>query len=146
VINKSFIAHKYVVSGANFAGKAINIAKTTAPHAFSYYFTSHFNLRHGHAVALTLGNVFDFNFINSKNEYKDRMVNLIKILSIDSNPGARIKEFIKKLNVEIEYYKLGIDINKEIERIIKEVNTERLSNNPVKINKKDIKNILLQNI
>ena len=38
---------------AMLAGKAINISKTTAPHA-AYPFTSHFNISHGHAVSLTL--------------------------------------------------------------------------------------------
>ena len=33
---------------------AINIAKATACHAFSYYFTTNHNIKHGHAVALTL--------------------------------------------------------------------------------------------
>ena len=39
---------------ANLAGKAINISKTTAPHATSYPFTSLFNISHGHAVSLFL--------------------------------------------------------------------------------------------
>ena len=37
---------------ANYAGKAINISKTTAPHAVSYPFTSLYNISHGHAVSL----------------------------------------------------------------------------------------------
>ena len=37
---------------SNFAGKAINISKTTAPHATSYPFTSIYNISHGHAVGL----------------------------------------------------------------------------------------------
>ena len=37
---------------SHLAGKAINISKTTAPHAASYPFTSFFNISHGHAVSL----------------------------------------------------------------------------------------------
>ena len=37
---------------SNLAGKAINISKTTAPHAVSYPFTSLFNISHGHSVSL----------------------------------------------------------------------------------------------
>ena len=41
---------------SHLAGKAINISKTTAPHAASYPFTSFFNISHGHAVScLTAG-------------------------------------------------------------------------------------------
>ena len=41
---------------SNLAGKAINISKTTAPHAVSYPFTSLFNISHGHSVGLFLKN------------------------------------------------------------------------------------------
>ena len=37
---------------SNLAGKAINISKTTVPHAVSYPFTSLYNISHGHAVSL----------------------------------------------------------------------------------------------
>ncbi|MEO8666060.1 MAG: phosphonoacetaldehyde reductase, partial [Ignavibacteria bacterium] len=40
---------------ANLAGKAINITKTTAPHALSYSMTSYFGVPHGQAVSITLG-------------------------------------------------------------------------------------------
>lgn len=41
------------MEGANLAGQAINITRTTAPHAMSYTLTSKFGYPHGHAVALT---------------------------------------------------------------------------------------------
>ena len=39
---------------ANYAGKAIAISRTTAPHALSYPFTAHYGISHGQAV----GNYF----------------------------------------------------------------------------------------
>ena len=42
---------------ANLSGKAIDITKTTAPHAVSYPFTALFNISHGHAVSLTLSDL-----------------------------------------------------------------------------------------
>ena len=48
--------------GANLAGKAINISKTIAPHAFSYSFTTLFGIPHGHAVSLSLNKVLKYNF------------------------------------------------------------------------------------
>jgi len=53
-INNVEVAKIRVAEGSNNAGKAINITKTTAPHALSYGFTSMFGLPHGHAVALFL--------------------------------------------------------------------------------------------
>lgn len=41
-----------VAEGAYYAGRAIDITTTTAPHAFSYKFTSLYGIPHGHAVAL----------------------------------------------------------------------------------------------
>ena len=49
---------------SNLAGSAINISKTTAPHASSYPFTSLFNISHGHAVSLFFEKFFKFNYEN----------------------------------------------------------------------------------
>lgn len=39
---------------AYWSGRAINISKTTAAHAFSYVLTAHYGVPHGHAVAMLL--------------------------------------------------------------------------------------------
>ena len=46
---------------ARQTGKAINISKTTMPHALSYFLTKTYGLPHGYAVALTLGAFIKFN-------------------------------------------------------------------------------------
>ena len=51
---------------AHLSGKAINISKTTAPHAVSYPFTALYNISHGHAVSLTLNQFIKFNYENIK--------------------------------------------------------------------------------
>ena len=56
---------------ANLSGKAINISKTTAPHAVSYPFTSYFGVSHGHAVSLTLNKFLLFNYKNIHNCSQD---------------------------------------------------------------------------
>lgn len=45
--------------GAHLSGHAINISKTTAPHALSYHLTMKYGLSHGVAVASTLGTFID---------------------------------------------------------------------------------------
>ena len=47
---------------ANLSGKAINISKTTAPHALSYPLTAYFDIPHGQAVSLTLNEFLKFNY------------------------------------------------------------------------------------
>ena len=46
------------------SGRAINITKTTSPHAISYPFTSIFGIPHGHAASLTLDKFLVFNYLN----------------------------------------------------------------------------------
>jgi len=147
VLENSFTAHQNVVIGSNLAGRAINISKTTAAHAISYYFTSEHNINHGHAVALTLGKVYEFNYqksINSNNEIKKVFNALSKLLQIDANPRFIIEQFISDLNIELDYSKLNIDINKELALIKREVNTERLNNNPFQIEENDFDTLILK--
>lgn len=139
---------KKMCIGANLSGKAINISKTTASHAISYPFTSHFGINHGHAVSLTLNKFLKFNYLNANKavcnfNLKTRYELLFKIAGVKN-----IREFdnllidIKKKAGLTDISKLEFDIKKEYPRIIKGVNEKRLSNNPIKLNKHDIKTIL----
>ena len=51
----------------NFAGKAINISKTTGPHALSYVFTSKYGIPHGRAVFMSLRLFLKINYLGIKN-------------------------------------------------------------------------------
>lgn len=51
------LAREAMVEASYEAGCAIAIAKTTAPHALSYYLTIHHAVPHGHAVALCMGSI-----------------------------------------------------------------------------------------
>ena len=126
---------------ANLAGKAINLTKTTAPHAFSYYLTSHFDIPHGYAVALLLGKFIIFNSRVSDKELSDRnssrqsvlnkINNICGFLGAESPEDAdfRINCLLKDCGLESDLTKL-IDLESEFENIYKSVNIERLKNNP----------------
>ena len=146
VLENDFEAHNKVAIGSNLAGKAINIAKTTACHAISYYFTSTHKLKHGHAVSLTLGKVYQFNYnksLKTDNKTKQIFLDLNRILQIDENPRDAIERFISELNIELKNAKLNIKIKDELPNIIKGVNLERLSNNPFKIEESDFEKLIL---
>jgi len=146
VLFDDYNAHKEVVKGSNLAGKAINIAKTTACHAFSYYFTTKHNIKHGHAVSLTLGKVYQFNYqksLDSDNIRKQLFIDLNELIGIKENPCKTIEQFISDLNIELDYIKLNINIDEELSIIAKEVNNERLNNNPFKIENTDYKELLI---
>tara|TARA_B100000029_G_scaffold516296_1_gene628509 strand:+ start:4517 stop:5629 length:1113 start_codon:yes stop_codon:yes gene_type:complete len=135
---------------ANLSGKAINISKTTAPHAVSYPFTSIFNISHGHAVALTLNKFLKFNFINIKDAKCDfNLGDRYKIL-FDLTKTKNFEDldfYIKKIKygaqLETNFDKLGINIKSSIPQILSGINNQRLLNNPIKIDTEIIKKVLL---
>ena len=134
---------------SNLAGKAISISKTVAPHAISYPFSSIFNLSHGHAVSLFFENFMKFNFDNlEKSEttfnMKTRFDLIFKLFKTKNifEFNNQLSLLKKKAKLEDDLIKLNININKNTKYIIKGVNLLRLTNNPVKINKKNIIGII----
>ncbi len=126
-------------AGANWAGKAINTAKTTAAHAMSYGFTSKFDLPHGHAVSLSI----PF-FINIHQDISEKNCNdlrgaahvqyiISKIARTIGVPKSYLTKavylFYEKIGLLLNFKKLNIS-HKDFIDIIKHVNKERLLNNP----------------
>lgn len=145
-----------MLKGSNLAGKAINISETTAAHSISYPITSYFNVPHGHAVSLTLPYFMQFNYdVDSSNvqdrrgvEFvKNRINELLDIINVKTSSEAREKflYIMKKIELETNLSKLGID-NKEIKLIINNgFNPQRMKNNPKTFSKDDLRK-LLENI
>jgi len=153
VTNPNREARKNMLKGSNLAGKAINIAETTAAHAVSYPITSYFNLPHGHAVALTLPYFLEFNLnVDSKNVQDKRGLRFVKdrlnelLDSINAKTGEEAKKILldlmKNINLDINLPKLGID-DDGIEVIVKNgFNPQRMKNNPKAITKAYIRKLL----
>jgi len=130
-----------MMRASHLAGKAINITKTTAPHAISYFFTSRFNIPHGHAVALTLGKVFAYN--GREKHIKKTMAELSHFLGV-ANIGAasrKITGIMKQIGLETKLHKLGVR-RSDINLAVKNVNIERLQNNPRMMIGRDVRKIL----
>lgn len=134
---------------SNLAGKAINISKTTAPHAVSYPFTSLFNISHGHAVSLFFEKFFEFNYKNiDKSEtnfdLKKRFDLIFDIFGVKNilEFNSKITKLKGQANLEDNLSKLKIDISKSSKSIIDGINLLRLGNNPIKIDGKDIYDII----
>lgn len=141
---------KNMIKAANLAGEAINISKTTAPHALSYPFTSHFGISHGHAVAITFNEFLEYNY-NNKNLANtdlnlDKKFKTLFKISQTQNIFELIKFFKdieQKAKIKINFNELKIDVSKNINLILKNVNIQRLSNNPVSLDYEKIKRLLL---
>lgn len=136
------IAHLKMAVGANLAGRAINIAKTTAPHAMAYTFTKKIGLAHGHAVALTLAYFFALNLedLSDDNSLSEVKLNIFHIIGCKSaNDGKkRISDFLNMLNLETKLSKLSLLNKEDYFTISKNVNIQRLANNPRSISAADI--------
>lgn len=124
-----------MMQGAYWAGKAINLTRTTAPHAMSYVLTSQYGYPHGHAVALTFPYFFEKNVRcrredfagENYDEYRARMQRMLRMLGINWNDDLFIhmKQFINSLG-------LGYDADRSIniDVVAKSVNVNRAKNNP----------------
>ncbi len=137
---------------ANLSGRAISISKTTAPHALSYPFTAFYNISHGHAVSLTLNRCLNFNFKNlqfaqSNFDLEKRFKIIFKLAKVKNiNELDKYLSFIKKkTGLENNFSKLGINITRDSSKILSGVNSQRLKNNPIKLEKGDIYKILTNN-
>lgn len=135
-----------MLRAANLAGKAINIAQTTAAHAMCYKVTSLYNIAHGHAAACILPELWKYMYNN-----------------IDKCRDCRGKEFVKGIFEQIAIlvgcdsimeaicliqdllFDLGLQIpkvnNEDIDVLVSSVNMTRLKNNPVELDENDIENI-----
>jgi len=141
-------AKEDIAYGANFSGKAINITKTTAPHAISYALTSKFSIPHGHAVALSLGKFFLINALYAEtiDDIKERVklnttfTNLYNALGYSNADGCEKAwyELMEEIGLETKPANLGIISDSDYELIADSVNTERLCNHPVVINREII--------
>jgi len=139
---------------ANYAGKAINITKTTACHAISYPMTSFFNVPHGQAVAITLPPMLEFNSEVSESDILDTrglkyvkktMKDLISIIGAKSFSEAKelIKNLMENIGLETKLINLGIKTEEDINLIIENgFNAERVKNNPRKLTESKLRKIL----
>jgi alcohol dehydrogenase class IV len=143
----------YMARASHLAGKAINITKTTAPHALSYPLTSKFGVPHGQAVSLTLSGFIKYNYGVTKADLADRrgisyvrktMEEISRYLGCESvrDSSIRVEEIMKDIGLATTFTDLGIDRHEAIECVINEVNIERLVNNPRRVSQAQMRELL----
>jgi alcohol dehydrogenase class IV len=129
-------ARNNVSEGSYYAGRAINITRTTAPHAFSYSFTTHYGYPHGHAVAMTFPFFMQYNYAHKKEQihqsldlekHHRKMNYLYNMLDIDSALSAQktLEWYIANLGLSL---RLPENFNAEL--IVNNTDLQRLQNNP----------------
>ena len=134
-------AAKVIMFAANYGGRAINIAQTTAAHAMSYKITSLYHLPHGHAVALCLPEIWDYMIGHTNNCIDIRGERYVRDVfeSISRSVGASsTEEAIRIIRNMMAEMGLGSpsfvnDVEAELELLCKSVNPIRLKNNPIRL-------------
>jgi alcohol dehydrogenase class IV len=138
---------------SHLAGKAIDVTKTTAPHALSYAMTAHFGVPHGHAVALTLGEMLVFNDAVTDRDVTDprgparvrgATREVAQLLGCGSAEAARdqLTDLIGAVGLEARLGSLGIEKAADFALLRDDVNVERLQNNPRALTPRDIEALL----
>jgi alcohol dehydrogenase class IV len=134
-------ARRAMSKAAHFAGRAINVTRTTGAHALSYPLTSYFGIPHGHAVALTLGEFFVWNSGVADADVTDArgaryvraaMRELAEIMGCTDAAACRtcIRELMRVIGLETNLGALGISQPQALDVVVRNVNVERLVNNP----------------
>ena len=138
VIEKEVIAKSKVMQAAHLAGKAINIAKTTAAHAISYSFTSYHGIPHGHAVALTLPFFCGYNAqvgpedcIDARGaDYVRGILSEMQNIVGENDLEQAIQSFVSALGLELTIPSSSNGVDHDIKKILRNINNQRMKNNP----------------
>lgn len=141
-------AAEAIMQAANYAGRAINITQTTAPHAMSYKLTSMYGLPHGHAVALCLPEVWMYML-----EHPEKCIDprgedhlafvfewLGQIMGCDSPYKGLMMFRAIMFGLDMPQPQ-SKDREAELDILTKSVNPERLRNNPVSLEEEIIHEI-----
>lgn len=123
ILEKMFFA-------ANYAGKSINITRTTAPHAMSYKLTSMYKIAHGHAVALCLPKVWRYMLNHCDNALSDIFFAIA--IAMGANTPNDAIELFTEWTETAGFYAPKIS-DEEIDVLVKSVDKARLKNNPIKL-------------
>lgn len=126
--------------GSYLAGKAINISKTTAGHAFSYYLTSHHNIMHGHAVGIMLSHMMEYALQHGDDTIIKTITTIADTVTIEKeNFPTFIRGLLDQYNMTSHLKDVAdVDFN----RMVNSVNIERLSNNPFTIDPNALRTIV----
>lgn len=136
-----------MIVGANLAGRAINISKTTAAHAMSYQLTSLFGIPHGAAVALCMPGVWKktllrINDLNQRDsaalQEKLYLINEALCGSCDGGVDAGLICFEDICKGILENTCNPVIDDEALRFLVESVNGERLSNHPVDLRRHDI--------
>ena len=147
-------ARRGMSRASHLAGKAINITKTTAPHALSYFLTSRYGVPHGFAVATTLAPLLAFNAqvvdhdcadprgAAAVRERIDRILHVLGTKTVD-----QASEVIVDLLSRVGCPTLAEIVDHDsLIAVVESANLQRLSNNPRRATREQLIEVLSKSI
>ena len=128
-----------MLDAAYLSVKAINLTRTTGPHALSYYLTAHHNIPHGQAVALFLPVFFLYN---------DIPPGLLESLQVRNSSEASqfIRSVMQQAGLAVSFKELNIVKEEIVDTLLEEVNEERFANNPASFDKPRLRKMILEQL
>lgn len=139
--------------GSHLSGRAIDISKTTAAHAFSYAITKGHGTSHGHAVGLTLGPLIETHAGAGEEElrpgvdpgaHRMAMREILARLGARSGAEARLRfdGLMERLGLSPALSDAGVTSHEQRALIAGSVNAQRLGNNPVAFDRQGLEALL----
>ena len=130
-------AARKIMKASSLSGKAINISKTTAPHAMSYMLTSIYGISHGHSAAICLVPCWRLLYEKSfcDEELRKILYELAAELKQKNIPESI--DFIGEIISDFNFPRVNIKKD-DLEILSSSVNEKRMSNNPVCFKKEEI--------
>ena len=140
-----------IMLAANYGGRAINLAQTTAAHAMSYKITSMYKLPHGHAVAVCLPAIWEF-MVNNLDMCADirggKYVGQIFDTIAEALGCPSVSAAIQSIRNMMDAMRLERPVSdrfaEDIPILVASVNPVRLRNNPVALDEASISGIYQQ--
>lgn len=133
-----------MLKAAYIAGKAINITQTTAGHAMCYKLTTLYSIAHGCAAALCVAKLWRYMLLHTNQcadkrgeiFLKDIFGKIAEIFSCADSMAAadRFQGLIDEIGITAP----RVQDNREYEILCRSVNSQRLKNNPVRLDENAI--------
>lgn len=135
-----------MLHAAHLAGKAIQIAKTTAGHAMSYKLTGLYGIAHGHAAALCVRKLWGYMLAHMEQCRDSRGRDYLEMMFGELAEAMQCRDSAEAAQV-FEHIFEGLELSvptydeQELAILMSSVNAERLRNSPVSLSRDDIEGL-----
>lgn len=140
---------------AHFAGRAIDVTRTTAPHALSYLLSERFGLHHGFAVALftppvirRLADLSESDCLDPRGPafVRDQVVEIAARFGAESARGLAdaIEELMRSCEAPTRLSEVGVRGTNDHADLVAHVNARRLANHPQRLHASVLEEIVLE--